>query len=146
MHVARVWCLIPDGDARHWHLAAHHHLHLPPSSTLRCPSYITHARYLSTPSPLPPPFAICAASQSLGQSASTFFSIMNSGLHLYFPLPGLCWDALNCNDPEIQDDASLDDYNVADVVARTLYQAASQQENYVGDIYMTQGFDFNYGW
>jgi hypothetical protein len=29
-------------------------------------------------------------SASLGDDASTFFSIMNSGLHLYFPLPGLC--------------------------------------------------------
>ncbi len=84
------------------------------------------------------------ASESLGTPASTFFSIMNSGVHLYFPLPGMCWDALNCNDPEIQDDESLDDYNVQDVVDRVLYQVKSQAQNYIGDVYITQGFDFNF--
>lgn len=83
-------------------------------------------------------------SASLGDEASTFFSIMNQGLHLYFPLPGLCWDIVNCNDPEIQDNPDLDDYNVDDVVARNIVQARIQANAYVGDIYYTQGFDFNY--
>lgn len=83
-------------------------------------------------------------SASLGPPASTFFSIMNLGLHLYFPLPGLCWDAVNCNDPEIQDDFLLDDYNVQDVVDRTVAAARSLQPAYVGDVYFTQGFDFNF--
>jgi alpha-mannosidase len=87
---------------------------------------------------------IWTPSFSLGPDASTFFSIMNSGLHLYFPLPGLCWDIVNCNDPEIQDDATLDDYNVDDVVNRIVSAAKGQAQNYVGDIYFTQGFDFNY--
>jgi hypothetical protein len=83
-------------------------------------------------------------SASLGPDASTFFSIMNQGLHLYFPLPGLCWDIVNCNDPEIQDDPDLDDYNVDDVVRRNVEQATIQASAYVGDIYYTMGFDFNY--
>ena len=65
---------------------------------------------------------------------------MNQGLHLYFPLPGLCWDIVNCNDPEIQDDPLLDDYNVDDVVARNVEQARIQAAAYVGDIYYTMGF------
>lgn len=84
------------------------------------------------------------SSASLGPEASTFFSIMNQGLHLYFPLPGLCWDIVNCNDPEIQDDPTLDDYNVDDVVRRNVEQARLQQSAYVGDIYYTMGFDFNF--
>lgn len=87
---------------------------------------------------------IWQASNSLGSQASTFFSIMNLGLHLYFPLPGLCWDALNCNDPEVQDDPELDDYNVDSVVATTVNSAQSLAASYVGDVYLTQGFDFNY--
>jgi len=83
-------------------------------------------------------------SASLGPDASTFFSIMNQGLHLYFPLPGLCWDIINCNDPEVQDDPDLDDYNVNDVVRRNVEQATIQANAYVGDIYYTMGFDFNY--
>ena len=84
------------------------------------------------------------SSASLGPDASTFFSIMNQGLHLYFPLPGLCWDVINCSDPEVQDDPELDDYNVEDVVRRNVEQARIQQSAYVGDIYYTMGFDFNY--
>ena len=87
---------------------------------------------------------IWTSSDSLGEGASTFFSIMNQGLHLYFPLPGLCWDIINCNDPEIQDDPLLDDYNVDDVVRRNIEQAQIQADAYVGDIYYTLGFDFNY--
>ena len=85
-------------------------------------------------------------SESLGPEASTFFSIMNLGLHLYFPLPGLCWDIVNCNDPEIQDDPRLEDqYNVEDVVTRAVAAAKSLGAAYRGnDMYFTLGFDFNY--
>ena len=51
---------------------------------------------------------------------------------------------VNCNDPEIQDDPALDDYNVDDVVRRNVEQARLQQSAYVGDIYYTMGFDFNF--
>ena len=84
-------------------------------------------------------------SPSLGAAGSTFFGIMNSGLHLYFPLPGLCWDAINCNDPVVQDNPALEDYNVEDVVSRAIYQFRNQAINYVGgDVWFTAGFDFNF--
>lgn len=84
-------------------------------------------------------------STSLGAEGSTFFGIMNSGLHLYFPLPGLCWDAINCNDPVVQDNPELEDYNVADVVSRAIFQFQQQAENYIGgDVWFTAGFDFNF--
>jgi lysosomal alpha-mannosidase len=70
---------------------------------------------------------------------------MNSGLHLYFPLPGLCWDAINCNDPVVQDNAALEDYNVDDVVSRAIFQFREQAGNYIGgDVWFTAGFDFNF--
>ena len=53
-------------------------------------------------------------------------------------------DIVNCNDPEWQDDEALDDYNVADIVSRVVSAAKGQAEDYIGDIYFTMGFDFNY--
>jgi alpha-mannosidase len=87
---------------------------------------------------------IWTPSRSLGPSISTFFSIMNSGLHLYFPLPNLCWDAINCNDTPFQDDENLEDYNVPSMVDMVVATMKGQAENYVGDIYITQGFDFTH--
>ena len=57
---------------------------------------------------------------------------MNSGLHLYFPLPGMCWDSINCNDEVFQDDPRLNDYNVKDIVDRAVGLSRGQNENYVG--------------
>lgn len=88
---------------------------------------------------------VWSPSPSLGAAGSTFYGIMNSGLHLYFPLPGLCWDAINCNDPVVQDNPALEDYNVEDVVSRAIFQFREQAGNYVGgDVWFTAGFDFNF--
>ena len=85
------------------------------------------------------------ASPSLGAAGATWAQIMNSGLHLYFPLPGMCFDTVNCNDELFQDDPRLKDFNVPDMVGRAVSLAKGQALNYVGgDQMWTMGFDFNY--
>ena len=78
-------------------------------------------------------------SDSLGPFASSFSSVMNSGQHLYFPLPGLCWDIVNCNDQAWQDNPALTNYNVPAMVANVVAQIKEQAGRYVGDVYLTQG-------
>ncbi|CAN9510730.1 unnamed protein product [Ophioblennius macclurei] len=82
------------------------------------------------------------ASDSLAPPlADLFTGILPNG---YNPPEGFCWDQ-SCNDPPIQDDPDLEDYNVNDVVQRFLNIAHSQSEVYkTNHIIMTMGSDFQY--
>ncbi|KAM8880161.1 lysosomal alpha-mannosidase isoform 2-T2 [Spinachia spinachia] len=82
------------------------------------------------------------ASESLAAPmADLFTGILPNG---YNPPDGFCWDQ-SCDDPPIQDDPELEDYNVDDVVKRFLAIANKQAKVYkTNHIIMTMGSDFQY--
>ena len=66
-------------------------------------------------------------------------------LSLPFPTRSQCWDIINCNDPAIQDDPRLEDVNIDSVIDNAVAQIRAIAPGYIGgDLYITQGFDFNY--
>ncbi|KAJ8263830.1 hypothetical protein GJAV_G00141780, partial [Gymnothorax javanicus] len=74
-------------------------------------------------------------------SADLFTGVLPNG---YNPPAGFCWDQL-CSDPPIQDDPSLEDYNVDAIVQEFLNIANNQAALYrTNHIIMTMGSDFQY--
>ncbi|XP_070572085.1 lysosomal alpha-mannosidase-like isoform X2 [Ptychodera flava] len=80
-------------------------------------------------------------SQSLGSRGDLFFGIFYDH---YSPPPGFCFDAF-CDDPVIQDDPDLFDYNVDDRVSEFLEFAKKAANAFqTNHIMMTMGGDFEY--
>jgi hypothetical protein len=90
-----------------------------------------------------------SASPSLGASADLWLGVLGSGN--YGPPPGYCLDE-QCDDPVLQDDACLSDYNVKERVERFVnytldswapwFQNAGEEGG--GDVMYTFGEDFQY--
>ncbi|XP_030835227.1 lysosomal alpha-mannosidase [Strongylocentrotus purpuratus] len=79
--------------------------------------------------------------ENLGSPADLFFGALYNG---YGPPPGFCYDR-GCNDPPIQDDPTLFDYNVDERVAKFTKYAKDQAAFFQTDnIIMTMGSDFQY--
>ncbi|KAI1886659.1 hypothetical protein AGOR_G00198080 [Albula goreensis] len=85
---------------------------------------------------------IWRASESLAPpSADLFTGVLPNG---YNPPDGFCWDQ-SCSDAPIQDDPSLEDYNVDTIVTNFLKVANDQATIYrTNHIIMTMGSDFQY--
>ena len=85
------------------------------------------------------------ASPSLGASAQVFAGAFASGS--YGPPPGLCWD-INCwldTAHPIQDDPSMEDYNVPERVDTAVRTAQDFASMHLGDdVMFTLGNDFEY--
>ena len=80
-------------------------------------------------------------SQSLGSELDLFTGVT---WHGYGPPPGFCYDT-SCNDAPVQDDPTLEDVNVGQLL--TTFQSLMMQQNnsYVGQhIMVTMGSDFQY--
>ncbi|XP_035261901.1 lysosomal alpha-mannosidase [Anguilla anguilla] len=82
------------------------------------------------------------ASDSLAPpTADLFTGVLPNG---YNPPEGFCWDQ-SCSDAPIQDDPSLEDYNVDAIVQKFLKAANDQAALYrTNHIIMTMGSDFQY--
>ncbi|KAG9337365.1 hypothetical protein JZ751_028785 [Albula glossodonta] len=85
---------------------------------------------------------IWRASESLAPpTADLFTGVLPNG---YNPPDGFCWDQ-SCSDAPIQDDPSLEDYNVDTIVTNFLKVANDQATIYrTNHIIMTMGSDFQY--
>lgn len=84
------------------------------------------------------------ASPSLGPDAQVFSGLTGSFSGNYGPPSGFCWD-VKCDSEPMQDDPSLDGYNVnsrvADFVERARWQANASQGSHV---LFTMGSDYQY--
>ena len=81
------------------------------------------------------------ASQSLGSELDLFTGIT---WHGYGPPRGFCFDS-KCNDIPIQDDTTLEDFNVESMLATFHNVTYDQSKSYVGGhIMLTMGSDFQY--
>ena len=80
-------------------------------------------------------------SPSLGAESDLFTGVL---YYFYGYPPGFCYD-VGCDDPPIQDDPDLFDYNVPDRVNAFVAAAMDQAQHYTThNIMMTFGMDFNY--
>ncbi|XP_033096903.1 lysosomal alpha-mannosidase-like [Anneissia japonica] len=85
--------------------------------------------------------AIWHGSSSLGKEADLLFGALFAH---YNPPPGFCYDQ-TCNDPPIQDDPDLFDYNVDAQVNKFIKYAKKQAAYFkTNHIMMTMGSDFQY--
>ncbi|XP_071953152.1 lysosomal alpha-mannosidase-like [Antedon mediterranea] len=85
--------------------------------------------------------AIWHGSSSLGNTADLLFGALYAH---YNPPPGFCYDQF-CNDPPIQDDQDLYDYNVDEQVKKFIAYAKMQSLSFkTNHIMMTMGSDFQY--
>lgn len=81
-------------------------------------------------------------SPSLGASADIFTGVL---FHHYSPPPGFCFDAVRCDDPEVQDDPLLGGYNVAERASNLTAWARDQAAAFrTRALLLTMGDDFEY--
>ena len=84
------------------------------------------------------------ASPSLGPDAQVFTGLTGSYGGNYGPPGGFCWD-IKCSDEPMQDDESLDTYNIPSRVAQFVAAARSQANETRGShILFTMGSDYQY--